>query len=328
MPYPRTPLTSFSIPAVACAALLASAPAAAQTVVASPGVYVEVEGQAVFGDSDFDAGFVPTSILADTGPKAQLDEGDGWGGALTVGVTLGNGWSGAVRYRRLEADDNGGPVDPGIIAFAPSVPLVPGGFPLGVLGAHTSVDSETSMFDLEVGREFAIQGARLQLFGGVTYASIERDVALLDDGCGCVPFAVRMGNDFHGLGPKIGFRGGVPLNDTISLVGGASAAALFGTSTFTSRLDDPLFPPNQFKNEDDRTVAAFDAQAGIAFAIGPGSLTLGYRIDAVLEALDTDQRVSELFASVGFPQIGDTHDDFVEHGPFARFTLPLVAASN
>ena len=41
-------------------------------------------------------------------------------------------------------------------------------------------------------------------------------------------------------------------------------------------------------------------------------------------ALDTDQRVSPLVASVGFPQIGDGHADFIEHGPFARFTLPLA----
>jgi hypothetical protein len=97
-----------------------------------------------------------------------------------------------------------------------------------------------------------------------------------------------------------------------------------GTSTFKSRLDDPLFPPLQFKAEDDRIVAALEGEAGLAFAIGPAHLTIGYRANAVFGALDTDQRVSPLVASIGFPQIGDGHTDFIEHGPFARFTLPLA----
>ncbi|WP_439542694.1 Lpg1974 family pore-forming outer membrane protein [Hyphomicrobium sp.] len=314
--------------AVAGALLLGSAPSSAQMLSPPAGVYIEAEGQAVFGDSDFEAGMVPTSIFAFTGPKTDLDEGDGWGGALTLGYVWANGWSAAVRYRRLEADDSGGPVDPGIVAFAPGVPVLPGGFPIGVLNAHTKVDSETTILDFEVGNEIAVAGGRLQLFGGLTYTSIERDIALLDDGCGCVPFALLMANDFHGLGPKIGFRGGVPLTDRISFVGGGSVAALFGTSTFKSRLDDPLFPSPQFKDEDHRIVAALDGQAGIAFAIGVGSLTFGYRVDAMLGALDTDQRVSELAILLGFPAIGDRHDDFIEHGPFARFSLPLSGGAN
>jgi hypothetical protein len=109
------------------------------------------------------------------------------------------------------------------------------------------------------------------------------------------------------------------------LVGGASVAALVGTSKFASRLDDPLFPAYQFKTEDHRTVAAIDSDVGLAFALGTGSLTVGYRVNAVLGALDTDQRVSPLFRELGFPSIGDGHDDFVEHGPFARFSLPLAS---
>jgi hypothetical protein len=302
--------------------------AAAQAVATPTGAFIEAEGQAVFGASEFEAGMVPTNILANTGPKAKLDEGDGWGGGVALGYAWGNGWSAAVRYRRLEADDSGGPVDPGIIAFAAGVPLLPGGFPIGVLGAQTKVDSKTTIIDFEVGNEIAVAGGHLQLFGGLTYTSIERDISLLDDGCGCVPFALLMANDFHGLGPKIGFRGGFPVNDTVSLVGGGSVAALFGTAKFMNRLDDPLFPAPQFKDEDDRTVAALGADAGIALAVGSGSLTLGYRIDAVLGALDTDQRVSALMRSTGFPAIGDTHDDFVEHGPFARFALPLAGPGN
>lgn len=312
---------------VAAAAFFASAPAAAQTVATSPGFYVEAEGQAVFGDSDFDAGFVPVSIFAATGPKAELDEGNGAGGALTLGYVFSNGWSAAVRYRRLDASDKSGPYFPGIMAFAPGIPFAPGGIPFGVLDARTDVDSETTMLDLEIAKDLAFAGGRLELFGGITYTSIERDVTITET-CGCVPFSLLMGHDFHGLGPKIGFRGGIPINGTISVVGGASVAALFGTSTFTSRLDDPLFPPFAFKDSDQRTVAALDGQAGLAFAIGTGHLTVGYRIDAVLGALDTDQRVSPLASSIGFPQIGDRRDDLIEHGPFARLTLPLAGAGD
>jgi hypothetical protein len=102
-----------------------------------------------------------------------------------------------------------------------------------------------------------------------------------------------------------------------------------GTSTFKSRLDDPLLPPSpQFKAEDDRIVAALEGEAGFAFAIGPAHLTIGYRANAMFGALDTDQRVSPLVASLGFPQIGDAHADFIAHGPFARFTLPLAGMTD
>ncbi len=323
MAYARSPVIPLTILAAGCAILLiAGAPAAAQTVGTKPGLFVEAEGQRVFGESRFVAGLVDIF-----GPEKTLDEGRGWGGALTLGYAWGNGWSGAVRYRRLTADDRGGPVEPGVIVFAPQVPLIPGGIPYDVPSAQTRVDSDTSMFDLEVGKELQVAGARVELFGGLTYTSIKRTASLMSEACGCVPFGLVMAHDFQGVGPKIGLRGAVPLMDGVSLVGAGSVAALLGTSTFKSRLDDPLFPPFQFKAEDDRIVAALEGEAGFAFAIGPGRLTVGYRANAMFGALDTDQRVSPLVASIGFPQIGDGHADFIEHGPFARFTLPLAGVT-
>lgn len=313
-----------SLSTTVCAILLDGAPATAQTVRTQPGIFIEAEGQRVFGASDFVAGLVPPTPFDIVGPENKLDEGQGWGGALTLGYAWGNGWSGAVRYRRLTADDHGGPVEPGIIAFAPQIPFIPGGIPFGVLGAQTKVDSEASMLDLEIGKELQLAGARLELFGGLAYASIKRTAALIDNSCGCLPFALVMTHDFQGVGPKIGLRGAVPLMNGVSLVGGGSVAALMGTSTFKSRLDDPLFPPYQFKADDDRIVAALEGEAGLAFAIGPAHLTIGYRANAMFGALDTDQRVSPLVASFGFPPIGDARADFIEHGPFARFTLPLA----
>lgn len=325
MPITR-PLFSHSILcALAATALPACGPAAAQAVATPPGVYLEIEGQAVFGDSDFAAGFVPPSDSSLTGPKAKLDEGDGRGGAVVLGYAWTNGWNTAVRFRRLDADESGGPIDPGIVSFFPGIPVI-GGVPIGFPEARTKVDSETSIFDFEAGKDVAVGGGRLHLFGGITYASIERNVAVIDDTCGCAPLALLMANDFHGLGPRIGFRGGVPVSNGVSLVGGASIAALFGTSTFASRINDPFVPG--FKHDDDRTVAAIDGEAGLAFAVGPGSLTVGYRVNAIFEALDTDQRVSDLFVDAGLPEIGDTHSDFVEHGPFVRFALPLAGLEN
>lgn len=324
MAYARNLITFLAVLSTGCAVLLAGAPAAAQTVTTPRGAFISVEGQRVFGESSFVAGLVPQDEFEIVGPEKKLDEGQGWGGALTLGYGWSNGWSGAVRYRRLTADNDGGPVEPGIVAFAPQIPFIPGGIPFGVLGAQTTVDSEAWMLDFEVGKELQVAGARLELFGGLTYTSIKRTAALIGDSCGCVPFALVMAHDFRGVGPKIGLRGAVPLMDGVSLVGGGSVAALMGTSTFKSRLDDPLFPPFQFKAEDDRIVAALEGEAGLAFAIGPAHLTIGYRANAIFGALDTDQRVSPLLASIGFPQIGDSHADFIEHGPFARFTLPLA----
>lgn len=83
-----------------------------------------------------------------------------------------------------------------------------------------------------------------------------------------------------------------------------------------------------YKDKESRTVGAFDAEAGVAFAVARGTLTVGYRVDAWLQALDSDQRVSEDFLQLGVPPIGDRHDDFVEHGPFVRFAMPLAAAAD
>lgn len=324
MAFAPNSIASLAILSTACPVLLAGAPAAAQTLATQPGFFIEVEGQRVFGESSFGAGLVPPDEFEIVGPEKKLDEGQGWGGAVTLGYGWSNGWRGAVRFRRLAADDSGGPVEPGIVAFAPQIPFIPGGIPFGVLGAKTTVDSETSLLDFEIGKELQLAGARIELFGGLTHASIKRKAALIDDSCGCEPFALVMAHDFRGVGPKIGLRGAIWLMDGVSLVGGGSVAALIGTSTFRSRLDDPLFPPYQFKAEDDRVVAALEGETGLAFAIGPAHLTIGYRANAIFGVLDTDQRVSPLVASLGFPQIGDSHADFIEHGPFARFTLPLA----
>lgn len=296
-------------------------PAAAQSASRVPGIFLEIEGQAAFGASKFDAGVVPT-LAPPFFDIAELDDGEGWGGALALGYAWGNGWSAAVRYRRIEMDDAGGPADPGIIPFGAGVTFLPGGFIVGVLEAYTEVTSEASIVDIEFGKDFAFQGGVIHLFAGLTYADIERATAIIDK-CGCPEYAFLMNSDFRGVGPKVGFRGGVSLGGPLSIVGGASAAALFGTSKFSSRVDDPLLPPFPFEAKDRRTVAALDAEAGIALAIGSGSLTVGYRIDAMLGALDTDQRVSELFLDGGFPALGDTRDDYIAHGPFARFSLPL-----
>jgi len=312
----------------AVAVLSRPADALAQSVFPTAGLWVEAEGQRVLGDSSFEAGMVPPSFFANTGPMRDLDEGDGAGGAAALGFAWGNGWSAALRFRRLEADSDGGPIDPGLITYGAGVAVLPGGFPIGVLGAMWDIESETSIANLEVGKTFALPAGHVQLFGGVAYVSIERDATFTDMGCGCIPFSHTMSHDFHGVGPQVGFRGAIPLNGVFSLVGGGSVAALFGTSTYASYLDDPLSPSFRFKDEDERTVAALDGHAGVAVAIGIGTLTLGYRVDAVLDALDTDQRVSELWLGVGIPAIGDTETDFVEHGPFARFTLPLQGMAN
>lgn len=300
-------------------------PAAAQSGSRVPGVFLEIEGQATFGESDFDGGVVPT-----LGPTpfevAKLDDGDGWGGAFALGYAWGDGWSAAVRYRRIEMSENGGPVEPGLIPFGAGVPFIPGGFIVGVLEAYTEVESTASIVDIEVGRDFVFQGGFVHLYAGLTYADIERNTAIIDK-CGCPQYAFLMDSDFRGAGPKIGFRGGIPLNGMISVVGGAAAAAQFGTSKFSSRVDDPLSPPFPFEAKDRRTVAAINAEAGLALAIGPGSLTVGYRVDALLGAMDTDQRVSEIFRAGGFPSLGDTRDDYVAHGPFARFSLPLAGVA-
>lgn len=314
----------------AAAAIGPSEEASAQSPPATAGVYLEAEGQLVFGASHFDAGLEPPTIFDLTGPGAKRDEGNGLGGALALGYSWSNGWGAAVRYRRLEADDITAPVKTGIFTFVAGMPLVPGGFLVGALGARTDVESTTSLIDFEVGKDLDVgSGGRLHVFGGVTYASIERDVSVISEDCGCIPFSVHFANDFHGAGPKIGARGSVPVTGAVSFVGGISVAALFGRSKFASRLDDPLFPmPSSFSDSDRRTVAALDGHAGVAIGLGPGSLTLGYRVDAMFGALDTDQRVSPLFRSVGYPKIGDDNANFVEHGPFARFTLPLSAVSD
>lgn len=319
--------------AIAATAIFSSGSLRAETAWPSSGFFVEAEAQRVFGDSSFEAGIAPS--LSDFSlARMQVDEGDGWGGAIALGYAWQTGWTAALRYRRLDTDNGNGQYSPLVIGYAPGVPTgLPGGatgLPLPLADARTEVESNTGIIDFMIGRDIsAPSGVRLHLFGGLTYAEIERDVGLVDETCGCPPLALLMANDFQGLGPKIGLRGSVPLTSGVSFVGGTSIGVLFGKSTFTSRIADPLLPASfGFKAKDDRTVAAIDGEAGLAFAIGPGALTIGYRVDAILDALDTDQRVPDFFVAVGFPRIGNSHDDFVQHGPFARFSMPLSSIND
>jgi hypothetical protein len=315
---------------LACGAAMLAAPrsAEAQAPATAPGFYIEAEGQRVFGGSDFQAGLAPDASLASL-HALKKDEGDGWGGALAVGYAWHDGWRAALRYRRLEADTGGGPMEPMVIAFVPSLDLAAGGAPLPLYDVLTQVESKTSFIDLLAGKEIPAGAGRLELFGGLTYAAIDRDVSLVD--CSCSGLAVHYGSSFEGVGPKIGFRGGIPVSGGLQLVGGGSMAVLFGRSEFKNFLSQPDgmgLPVTPVTDKDSRTVGAFDAEAGLAFAIGTGTLTLGYRIDAWLGALDTDQRVSKDMIALGVPPIGDRHDDFVAHGPFARFAMPLAGAGD
>lgn len=303
-------------------------PAAAQTVAPLAGLYIEIEVQAVSGGSDYSAAFIPSLLDPTQGDMARYDEGDGRGGALAVGFAWGNGWSGTVRFRRLEADDSHGPMVDPVFVFAAGDPFIPGGSVIPMTDATTRVTSETSMLDLEVARRFDVSGGYLQLFAGLTHVSIDRETALTSDGCGCLPITFTLTNQFEGTGPKFGFRGGIPLFGAIRLVGGVSVAALFGSAEFGSWLDDPIFPSLPFKSKDDRTVAALNAEGGVSIPVWTGTLTFGYRVDAIRDALDTDQRVSVLFTSLGFPGIGNKNDDFIEHGPFARLSVPFGAGGN
>jgi hypothetical protein len=305
-----TALTAFAFPA-----------ASARAQSAPGGLWLEAEAQAVIGASDFEAGVVP-SFFSSALPHFKPDEGNGFGGAATLGYGFGNGWSGLLRYRRLDADDSTGPIDPFVFTFTAGAAFPPGGAPTPLSYVTSHVDSKTSIVDLLAGRDLAVGGGIVQVVAGVSYVDIDRET-VLNDGCSCAPYGVVLGNDFRGVGPKIGFRGGIPLTGSVRLVGGFSASALFGTATFASHVFDAGLIEDAYKHEDHRVVAALDGEAGVAFGFGAGTLTVGYRVDALLGALDTDQRVSPIFASSGLPAIGDKRDDFIEHGPFARFALPL-----
>lgn len=304
--------------ALAVAVVAAPGGAAAQT---APGFTIEVEGQRVLGASDFEAGVVP-DLFSGTIHSLKIDDGNGWGGAIALGYGWANGWSGSVRHRRLNVDDSQAPSDDVVLAFAAGDPLLPGGYIVGIVAPKSETKTETSIIDLEVGKDVVMLGAEGRLYGGLTYVSIDRDAALIDT-CSCDPILLRLSSSFHGAGPKIGYRGGIPLTNAIRFVGGASVATLIGTSTFKSAYSDPLAPQGSFKDDDVRVAVALDGEAGLAFGVGAGLFTLGYRVDALLGALDTDQRVSEIFTSSGYPRIGDERDNLITHGPFARFAMPL-----
>ncbi len=302
--------------------ILAPAPAAAQSAPAIPGVYLEIEGQAAFGASNTDVGFVPLDPFAETGASAKLDDGDGRAGALAIGYTWSGGWSAAVRARHGEIDDRDGPIQPGVVAYVPGDDLIPGGFPVPLAEAQTQVRLKTTTVDLELGKDISFSGIPLYVYGALAYAALDRKISIADDGCGCLPLNLAMANTFHGVGPKIGARATVPIATGVDLAGGASLAALFGRTKFKSELNNlPLDVTPRYAEGDDRVVAAANAEAGLVFTYGAASMTLGYRVDAIFDALDSDQRVAAEFLDYGFPAIGERHDDVVTHGPFARITL-------
>ena len=285
---------------VAASALAAASPmAAAQSKPA--GVFLEVEGQLTFGASDFDLGVSPVTLNA-----TSTDEGNGAGGAVTLGYVMSSGWSTSLRYRRSNTDHVFGQQSPPLYGNLPAyLPL-----PIG----RAEVSAQYHALDFEVGKDFGLGTGTAQLFGGIKYAQYDRHIEAPLAGYPGYGFLMR--HEFEGVGPRIGIRGSIPVASGVSLVGSTAIAALFGEAQFSDALTAggaSLFP---FSATDDRTVAALDAEAGLSFSLGSASLTVGYRIDTMFNALDTDQRF-------GLFQIGSRDDDVVQHGVFGRLTMPL-----
>ena len=73
---------------------------------------------------------------------------------------------------------------------------------------------------------------------------------------------------------------------------------------------------------DDRTVPMLEGEAGLAFDLGPASVTVGYRATALFGALDTDQGLAPYYL-----RVGNSDDDFITHSAFVRATIPLGGGS-
>ncbi len=299
----RALLTSTAICALAIAV---PEGAVAQTIETPPGVYLELGGTYAFSLSDFDIGLGPVAPY----PSVSTDDGDGWSGEITVGNKWANGMHAAMRFTYTDLDDNKASPN-GIYVYNPII-----GF-FTAPNMNTEVDAEYHALEFEAGMEFGLGSGRMQVFGGLQYVGVERDVTTSST---LLAGTHNVESKFTGYGPFVGVRGGMPVGSGITAVGGAKFGVLYGEAEYKTNFTYAGVTYYPFKDGDHRVAGTINLEAGLAFQVGPGSVTLGYRFDALYGALDMDARVAAYYAPYRF---GDSTDEFVTHGPFLRGTVPL-----
>jgi hypothetical protein len=133
-------------------------------------------------------------------------------------------------------------------------------------------------------------------------------------------------NNFKGLGPKVGADLAFDINNSWSLLGGLGASVLFGESeVFFVSKDVNNGDDDFYEKEDNKTVFAADAKAGVGFTQTINedfafNLEAGYRAAIYFNSLSDD--------NVNFPQTGSflTFDDsdYYNYGPYISAALDFM----
>jgi outer membrane protein OmpA-like peptidoglycan-associated protein len=194
---------------------------------------------------------------------------DGYGGKGYIGYQFGNSWDVAAGFQYSE--------------------LTRGKKKVG--GSHQKGDYWAG--DLEFGNTFMLDAFSVRPFIGARYAEFDHTAK---------GFGAKQTNDWHGVGPRLGFDTSVRLGDSgFSIFAGAAGSYLFGKMKENSQVFG--------KDKKGADVWQVDGQIGVGYEIAPNfTIGAGYRADywdgvADRTALNAD---------------GNSSGDRFMHGPFVR----------
>ncbi|MDF3073496.1 MAG: hypothetical protein K0S54_1163 [Alphaproteobacteria bacterium] len=194
---------------------------------------------------------------------------DGWGGRALLGYQLGSGWD--IALGGQYSDLSRGKKKTG----------------------NSSQDADYWAGDLEFGNTFMWNVFSVRPFIGARYAEFDHKAK---------GFGQTQKNEWHGIGPRLGFDSSVRLGDSgFSIFGGAAGSYLFGKmkedSTFTG------------KDKEKANVWQIDGQIGVGYEVTENfTIGAGYRADYWDGVADRTAINSDANSS----------GDRFMHGPFLR----------
>ncbi len=172
-------------------------------------------------------------------------------------------------------------------------------------------DASTWNIDGTIGYNLLVMApAQARVFGGVRYREWDHDFQFRPD----VPLGCcGLQSETWGVGPLAGFSGSVPIDEALSIFGGAEVAVLFGKTRFRQ-----LPAVGVTSGSSNRTMVDLGAHLGLNLLVADNvELGAGYRV------LWTSGATYKNRGLLAFAVGPSGSSDALVHGPFGRLSIKL-----
>ena len=147
-------------------------------------------------------------------------------------------------------------------------------------------DRSWTTLDLEVGKDISLgQRGTGRLTLGVRYVSADVSYSYMEtkyytNGYTAIQNYYSYGVSSHGIGPRIGFEGSMPIAERVSLDFEAGAAVLFGETSFSYTAYSIYEEAVSLTLSESATMTNLDFSAALSYMMSPNAkVSLGYRYE-------------------------------------------------